>query len=104
MQEDIANLSSVGAGGVEFVPFYLYGLPTGGPPPTDWNIYGYGTPAYTEAFRSVLQAAKDSNLLVDFAVGANQGQGSPSPPGRRGLAVHLVCLHCYPLNIKVLTL
>lgn len=31
---------------------------------------------------------------MDFAVGANQGQGVPADPGTEGLAVHLVgCAH-----------
>jgi hypothetical protein len=93
VQEDIANLSAAGAGGLEFLPFYLYGL-TSGLPPTNWSIYGYGTEAYTQGFRAALEAAKDNNLLFDFAVGANQGQGAPAVPGSKGLAVQLVCPRC----------
>ncbi|KIX10705.1 uncharacterized protein Z518_01789 [Rhinocladiella mackenziei CBS 650.93] len=89
VQNDIANLSAVGAGGLEFLPFYLYGL-TSGSPPTDWSIYGYGTPAYAKAFKGALQSAKDNNLVFDFAVGASQGQGAPAAPGSRGLAVQLL--------------
>jgi len=89
---DIANISSVGAGGLEFLPFYLYGLPVpGAVPPTDWTEYGFGTPAFQTIFKGALRAAHDNGVLMDFAVGANQGQGVPSVPATPGLAVELVC-------------
>lgn len=85
-------MSFVGAGGFEFLPFYLYGLPVAGAiPPTDWTVYGFGTPAFHAVFDSALHAAQDNNVLMDFAVGANQGQGVPSVPATAGLAVELVC-------------
>lgn len=90
VEQDISNLSAIHAGGFEFIPFYLYGLATSDTPPTDWNEYGYGTSAYKEAFSTVLSLAKSLDLLVDFAVGANQGQGSPAEQATQGLAVQLV--------------
>lgn len=89
--DDIRNLASVGAGGLEFLPFYLYGLPVAAhDTPTDWAKYGFGTPAFNDLFKSALGVARDEGLLMDFAVGANQGQGVPSEPRTPGLAVHLV--------------
>jgi hypothetical protein len=35
VKHDIEDLAKVGMGGIELVPFYLYGLPSGGAPPTD---------------------------------------------------------------------
>lgn len=80
----------MGAGGLEFVPFYLYGDVVGvATPPTDWSTYGFGTSAFRGVFQVALEAANENELLFDFAVGANQGQGVPSVPGTPGLAVEL---------------
>jgi hypothetical protein len=90
LRQDIASITSVGAGGFEFVPFYLYGDVVGNAiPPTDWSTYGFGTPAFRNLFQVALEAAKDNGILFDFAVGANQGQGVPSTPGTLGLAMEL---------------
>jgi hypothetical protein len=56
----------------------------------DWSKYGFGTPAFLDLFKSSLSAAKEANLLMDFSVGANQGQGVPSIPGTPGLSVQLL--------------
>ena len=91
VSQDIKSLASVGAGGLEFVPYYLYGLPSDDDKrPTDWNKYGFGTPAFNDIFKAALRVADEEGLTVDFAVGANQGQGVPSEPLTPGLAVHLV--------------
>lgn len=79
-------MADAGAGGFEFLPYYQFGKPA-----TDWSKYGYGTPAFRPLFRAAMEAAEEQNLLMDFAVGANQGQGVPAPPSTPGLAVHLVC-------------
>jgi len=84
---------SVGGGGLEFLPFYLYGLPTAGYPPvtpTDWDLYGFGTPAFHDLFKSSLQAAQTSGARFDFAVGANQGAGVPAVVETPGLSMELV--------------
>jgi len=65
-------------GGLELVPFYLYGLPGGDSPPTDWNKCGCGSPAYKTIFNVAIEAAQDQSLLMSFALGANQGQGRPA--------------------------
>ncbi|KAH1741406.1 hypothetical protein KXV22_003371 [Aspergillus fumigatus] len=94
VQEDIARIAEAGGGGIEFLPFYLYGLPTAqsmnATPPTDWNVYGFGTPAFNDLFRAALNASKESKVRMDFAIGANQGQGVPAVPGTPGLAVQLL--------------
>ncbi|KAH2065611.1 hypothetical protein KXW21_006105 [Aspergillus fumigatus] len=96
VQEDIARIAEAGGGGIEFLPFYLYGLPTAqsmnATPPTDWNVYGFGTPAFNDLFRAALNASKESKVRMDFAIGANQGQGVPAVPGTPGLAVQLVSI------------
>ncbi|KAK7606281.1 hypothetical protein JOL62DRAFT_360383 [Phyllosticta paracitricarpa] len=90
--EDLAAVAGVGAGGVEFLPYYNYGLPEadrGVDPPTDWTIYGFGTEAYRETFLTALRASQENGLVMDFAQGANQGQGTPAEPGSAGLAFEL---------------
>ncbi|PVH75254.1 hypothetical protein DL98DRAFT_602280, partial [Cadophora sp. DSE1049] len=89
VKSDLEDLASIGLGGFEFLPFYLYGLPAGGPTPTDWNKYGYGSTAYKQVFDAALQAAQDQQLLMSFALGANQGQGSPAKMESTGLAKEL---------------
>lgn len=95
LRADIANISAVGAGGLEFVPFYLYGLVGSEYGPASWAEDGYGTPNYRRIFKTAAQASKDNGLVMDFAIGANQGQGAPSPPEAPGLAVELVSLPGY---------
>ncbi|UPK96040.1 hypothetical protein LCI18_006975 [Fusarium solani-melongenae] len=87
---DIHALKSIGAGGLEFVPFYNYGFGDPKSPPTnEWDVYGFGTPAFKNVFRSALKAARDDHLRFDFALGASQGQGVPVEPLTPGLAMEL---------------
>lgn len=96
---DIHDAQEAGAGGLELLPFYLYGLgeqsvqranQTPIPDLPDWSKYGFGTPAFVSLFKASLKAAQDSGILLDYAVGANQGQGVPAEPGTLGLAVELL--------------
>ncbi|KXH49842.1 hypothetical protein CSIM01_03979 [Colletotrichum simmondsii] len=81
---DVAEIASVGAGGLEFLPYYQFRAPS-----ANWSTYGYGTNASRDVFRAAMQAAADNDLLFDFAIGANQGQGVPSEPESVGLALEL---------------
>ncbi|KAF7514853.1 hypothetical protein G7054_g14949 [Neopestalotiopsis clavispora] len=84
---DVDHIASVGAGGLEFLPFYNYGL---GPALTDWSIYGFGTEAFKNVFLSALNTSAFHQLNFDFALGANQGAGVPSQVETQGLAKELV--------------
>ncbi|KAF2472794.1 uncharacterized protein BDR25DRAFT_157719, partial [Lindgomyces ingoldianus] len=88
--KDIHDAKAVGAGGLEYLPFYLYGLVGNATPPTDWTKYGFGTPAFNSLLKSSLKAAKDTGILIDYALGANQGQGVPSEVMTPGLSVELL--------------
>ncbi|KAG8157140.1 hypothetical protein KVR01_013130 [Diaporthe batatas] len=99
--KDISSLAGVGAGGIEYLPFYFYGLVYAqlipvpeGPiePPTDWSIYGFGDTAFNELFKETLKAIKDqgNGFNIDFALGPNQGAGVPSEPGTDGLSYEIV--------------
>ncbi|KAI8267686.1 hypothetical protein K4K58_007307 [Colletotrichum sp. SAR11_239] len=81
---DVAEIASVGAGGLELLPYYQFHSPS-----ANWSTYGYGTNASRAVFRAAMQAAADNDLLFDFSIGANQGQGVPSEPESVGLALEL---------------
>ncbi|UPL03174.1 hypothetical protein LCI18_014108 [Fusarium solani-melongenae] len=88
---DIRRADDVGAGGVEFIPFYQYGGDAGGVPPgADWTKYGYGTRPFLELFRQALEAHKSRGITMDFSLGANQGQGVPAESDDEGLQWDLV--------------
>lgn len=88
---NIKDSGERGAGGVEFVPFYNYGGEAGDPPPqANWVTNGFGTPAFRDVFRTALQAHKEAGLLMDFALGPNQGQGVPASTDDPGLQWDLV--------------
>ncbi|KAI0839450.1 hypothetical protein F5Y06DRAFT_303174 [Hypoxylon sp. FL0890] len=95
--QDIAELGARGAGGVQFLNYYNYGG-TQGSPATDWNIYGYGTPAYREVLKAALEAHKDNDLVMDFSMGPQSGQGVPAEPDNPGLAWDLVSYNATILN------
>ncbi|KAI8305015.1 hypothetical protein K4K59_012523 [Colletotrichum sp. SAR11_240] len=85
--DDVNHLAEVGAGGLEFLPFYNYGL---GPALTDWSIYGFGTEAFKGVLAAALNATAAHGLKLDLALGANQGAGVPSVVETVGLAKELV--------------
>lgn len=85
---DIESATRIGAGGVEFLPFYNYGYPP--PPGSDWSKYGYGTQVFLKIFKDVLLAHQRHNLSMDFALGPNQGQGVPAESTNEGLQCDLV--------------
>lgn len=67
---DIKSAGAIGAGGIEFLPFYNYGGDLGGTPVgANWSTYGFGTPAHLELFTSALQANRDAGMVMDFSLG-----------------------------------
>ncbi|KFA81139.1 hypothetical protein S40288_01012 [Stachybotrys chartarum IBT 40288] len=91
--QDVHQIAAAGAGGLEFLAFELYGLPHlyGEEPerPTDWSLYGFGTPAFAALLKDTLRATMDAGIALDFALGANQAQGVPSEPETPGLSFEL---------------
>ena len=105
--EDIRAAGEQGAGGVECLGYYLYGGPVPGTPgtnpPVSWSTYGFGNTAWSTylvlasgvtliltttvdaLFKDLLQAHKDNDLIMDFAMGPNQGTGVPAPSNSDGL-------------------
>lgn len=95
VRSDVAAAGSIGAGGVEFVPFFNYGgqlgdMPTG----ADWSTYNFGTADFRRVFSAALESHYENGLVMDFALGPNQGQGVPADPGDEGLQWDLVCVVC----------
>ncbi|KAE8395445.1 hypothetical protein BDV23DRAFT_178499 [Aspergillus alliaceus] len=91
VRDDIKSAAAIGAGGVEFLPWYNAGGVLGGAPPgDDWSKYGFGTPAFNRIFYAALEAHRDAGLVMDFAIGPNQGQGVPAEPDDEGLQWDLV--------------
>lgn len=92
VEVDIKAAGDIGAGGVEFLPFYNYGGELGPAPiGVNWSTYGFGTPAHLNLFTSALKAHKYAGLVMDFSLGPNQGQGIPAHPDDEGLQWDLVC-------------
>ena len=54
--QDVAAAKAVGAGGVEVLGYYLYDAAPNNYAPTNWEIYGWGTPAWSEWFDDTCQA------------------------------------------------
>lgn len=88
---DIAAAGSIGAGGIELLPFFEYGgqlgsMPTG----ADWATYNFGTVPFRNIFAAALTAHQENGLVMDFSLGPNQGQGVPASPDNPGLQWDLV--------------
>lgn len=91
LKDDVAQAARIGAGGLEFVPFYNYGGDLGGPPPGhDWSKYGFGTPAYLKVLHAAADAHAENGLYMDLPFGPSEGQGVPAYPDDDGLQWDLV--------------
>ncbi|KAF2645734.1 secreted protein [Massarina eburnea CBS 473.64] len=81
---DVKSAADVGCGGLELLGYYLYGGPPtngvgrGNFAPVDWAKYGFGTSAWHDVFRAFAEAHRVNNLIMDFAMGPNQGTGVPA--------------------------
>jgi len=88
---DIAAAGSIGAGGIELLPFFEYGGELGSMPAgADWATYNFGTVPFRNIFAAVLTAHEENGLVMDFSLGPNQGQGVPASPDNPGLQWDLV--------------
>ncbi|ETS81575.1 hypothetical protein PFICI_06577 [Pestalotiopsis fici W106-1] len=91
LKNDIRSAASIGAGGLELLPFFGYGgamhpEPAG----ADWAASNFGTQQFNDIFRAALEAHSETGLKMDFAMGPNQGQGVPASTGDDGLQWDLV--------------
>lgn len=98
VQSDITSAGIIGAGGIEFLPFYNYGGQLGPPVGVNWSTHGFGTPAHLNLFTPALEAHKDAGMVMDFSLGPNQGQGIPAHPDDEGLQWDLVSVRFHKLE------
>ncbi|KAH7176035.1 hypothetical protein EDB81DRAFT_897022, partial [Dactylonectria macrodidyma] len=81
---DVGEIAAVGSGGLEFLPYYQYRSPS-----ANWSQYSYGSDASRAVLRAAMEAVDKHDILFDFAIGANQGQGVPAKPESVGLSLEL---------------
>lgn len=90
---DLESVKRAGAGGVESLGYYYYGATTSSSQvivPSDWTLYGWGTEAWRNLTLFTLKECKAKDLVLDFAIGPNQGNGVPAKPETDGLMMDLV--------------
>lgn len=58
--------------------------------PVDWDIYGFGTPAYAGVLGAALNATKRLGLIMDVCVGPQSAQGVPAHQDDPGLSYEAV--------------
>jgi hypothetical protein len=90
LQSKQTAAGAIGAGGVEFLPFFSYGGQVGWPPEQQWAKYDFGTPVFQDLFRAALEAHQQAGLIMDFSLGPNQGQCVPAEATDEGLQWDLV--------------
>lgn len=71
---DLKSIHDAGWGSVEVICLENYGIE---PAVVDPALYGYGGANWTNRFNTMLRAAQDLNLTVDFALGPTQGASIP---------------------------
>lgn len=101
VRNDFSLIKQAGMGGMELLGYYLYGnypngVAEGGPAPVDWTTYGWGSEPWKTLTQVALEATKDEGLIMDFALGPNQGSGVPAEPDDDGVMWDLI-----PYNISV---
>lgn len=71
---DLREIRDAGWGGVEVICLENYGIE---PAVVDPAEFGYGGASWSRRFRTMLRAARDLNMTVDFALGPTQGASIP---------------------------
>lgn len=91
VRTDVHNAAEVGAGGVEFVAFFEYGGHLfKAPSAVSWSTGNFGNDNFNRLFLAALTAHNETGMIMDFALGPNQGQGIPSLPVNENLQWDLV--------------
>lgn len=74
LYSDIKNIHDAGWGSIEVICLENYGIELAVVDPAE---FGYGGQKWANRFRTMLQAAEDFNMTVDFALGPTQGASIP---------------------------
>lgn len=87
LYSDLKNIHDAGWGSVEVICLENYGIELA---VVDPALYGYGGVNWTSRFNTMLRAAQDLNLTVDFALGPTQGASIPIlDPDSEGMSTEL---------------
>ncbi|KAL9090855.1 MAG: hypothetical protein Q9165_005063 [Trypethelium subeluteriae] len=85
---DLREIKAAGWDGVEVICLENYGIE---PAVVDPATYGYGGPLWRQRFNTMLRAAQDLKLTMDFALGPTQGASIPIlDPDSPGMNTELV--------------
>ncbi|KAF2234942.1 hypothetical protein EV356DRAFT_446019 [Viridothelium virens] len=85
---DLREIKAAGWDGVEVICLENYGIERA---VVDPAIFGYGGSLWRQRFNTMLRAAQDLNLTVDFALGPTQGASIPIlDPNSPGMNTELV--------------
>ena len=85
---DLKEIKAAGWDGVEVICLENYGIE---PAIVDPAIYDYGGPLWRQRFNTMLRAAQDLHMTVDFALGPTQGASIPIlDPNSPGMNTELV--------------
>lgn len=87
LHSDIKNIHDAGWGSIEVICLENYGIELAVVNPAE---FGYGGQNWAKRFRTMLQAAQDFNMTVDFSLGPTQGASIPIlDPDSEGLNTEL---------------
>ncbi|KAL0565735.1 hypothetical protein V5O48_016289 [Marasmius crinis-equi] len=83
LRRDVAEMAKVGSSGFELISYQSYGGfddIVRGEVIIDPTDVAFGSDAFVAVTKTLVQAAKDNGVTIDFALGPNQGAGVPVRP------------------------
>uniref|UniRef100_A0A0W0ETP4 Secreted protein n=2 Tax=Moniliophthora roreri TaxID=221103 RepID=A0A0W0ETP4_MONRR len=92
LRSDVAEMANVGSSGFEILSYQSYGSAFG-PILLDPTDVAFGSNRFVNMTATLIQAAKQHNLTIDFTLGPNQGAGVPVKPDevdQEGMLTELV--------------
>uniref|UniRef100_A0A0W0ETP8 Secreted protein n=2 Tax=Moniliophthora roreri TaxID=221103 RepID=A0A0W0ETP8_MONRR len=92
LRSDVAEMAKVGSSGFELLSYQSYGSVIG-PVILDPTDVAFGSDRFVNVTATLVQAAKQHNLTIDFTLGPNQGAGVPVKPDevdQEGMLTELV--------------
>ncbi|KAI3611660.1 secreted protein [Moniliophthora roreri] len=95
LRSDVAEMAKVGSSGFELLSYQSYGglQSDTGEVIIDPTDVAFGSDNFVKVTATLIQAAKEHNLTIDFTLGPNQGAGVPVEPDdvdKEGMLTELV--------------
>ncbi|KAK7029400.1 hypothetical protein VNI00_014654 [Paramarasmius palmivorus] len=95
LRSDVAEMANVGSSGFELLSYQSYGGLQGntGDVILDPADFAFGSDRFLTVVATLVQAAKENNITIDFTLGPNQGAGVPVKPDevdQEGMLTELV--------------